>query len=218
MKGLLIKDINFLKGQKQFFGILAIMMIVFIFSYSNFAFVISYVTIMFSVLVITTMSYDDYENGMCYLLSLPVSRKQYVTEKYIFSILSILSGLVSVLVIVIVAAAVKRSTLMAEEIMPAVAASILIAALMVGVTLPIQLKFGAEKSRIALMGVFGAGFLGAYAVVKICETAGIDVMAFLDSIFIDNLMTTVGGAIVLGGVFLVVSYMISVKIMVKKEF
>lgn len=218
MKGLLLKDVNFLKGQKQFFGALVIIMAMFIFINSNYAFVISYVTIMFSVLVITTMSYDDYENGMCYLLSLPVSRKLYVKEKYVFSVLSVLCGLFSVVAVIVIAVAVKESTFVTEEIISAAAASSLIAISAVSVTLPIQLKFGAEKSRMALMGVFGVGFLGVFVVMKLCKAAEIDVMPLLESIFRDNLAVTIGGGVIFEAVVLAVSYLISVGIMTKKEF
>lgn len=218
MKGLLLKDVNFLKGQKQFFGALVIIMVMFIFINSSYAFVISYVTIMFSVLVITTMSYDEYENGMCYLLSLPVSRKLYVKEKYVFSVLSVLCGLFSVVAVIVIAVAVKESTFVTEEIISAAAASSLIAISAVSVTLPIQLKFGAEKSRMALMGVFGVGFLGVFVVMKLCEAAEIDVMPLLESIFRDNLAVTIGGGVIFEAVVLAVSYLISVGIMTKREY
>lgn len=218
MKGLLIKDANLLKGQKQFFGVVAIIMFFFIFAYDNYAFVISYVTIMFSILVITTMSYDDYEKGMCYLMCLPVSRKIYVKEKYIFSLLSVFCGMTIAVLMVLISVAVKKDIFLREDILSAIVASILVASLAVGITLPIQLKFGAEKSRMALMMVFGVGFLGTYFIVKLCVFAGIDVDALLNDVFVQNMAITIVEVIVLSIVVQIVSYLISVRVMMKREF
>ena len=87
-----MKDVNLLKGQKQFFGALFVMIILFTVIQSDPTFSITYTTLMFAILTMTTMSYDDFENGLCYLLTLPVSRREYVTEKYVFGLLSSFCG------------------------------------------------------------------------------------------------------------------------------
>lgn len=68
MKGLFMKDLGLVKGQKQFFGIILIMMMIFMTAYTNFAFIMAYITIMIGVLTLNTISYDEFENGMGYLL------------------------------------------------------------------------------------------------------------------------------------------------------
>ena len=69
MKGLFIKDLRLLKGQKQFFAAVLLMMAIFMGTYTNFSFVISYITMMVGVLTLTTISYDDFENGLGYIRS-----------------------------------------------------------------------------------------------------------------------------------------------------
>ena len=88
MKGLLIKDWKLLKNQGRFFlMILAASLIPLFFSQNYVNFITSYLTFIFSVFVLSTLSYDSYDNGMIFLLSLPVSRRIYVQEKYLFSLL-----------------------------------------------------------------------------------------------------------------------------------
>ena len=100
MTGFFIKDLMMLKCQKQFFFIMGIMALIFLVMYDNPSFVFGYLTIMFSFIPITTLSYDDADNGSAYLFSLPVSRVGYVIEKYAFSLgFTLAAALVSFIVV-----------------------------------------------------------------------------------------------------------------------
>ena len=89
MKGLLIKDIRLLKGQSTILLALLVLVAVFMGVVSDVSsfFVVAYITIFFSIFVASTISYDEYDNGYLFLMTLPVTRKKYVNEKYIFGIL-----------------------------------------------------------------------------------------------------------------------------------
>ena len=78
MKAMLIKDWKLMKGQKQFGLILCVFLAVFVVINDNLGFLISYMTLMASIFSISTVSYDEYNNGMVYLLALPISRRKYV--------------------------------------------------------------------------------------------------------------------------------------------
>lgn len=219
MKAMIIKDINFLKGQKQFFAALLFMLILFTVVQNNPSFSISYVTLMFSILAMTTMSYDDYENGMCYLLTLPISRRDYVREKYIFGILTTLCGLAGSSLLTALSTYFKEGSCLWWDEWKAVAlACIIIMTAALAFTTPIQLKFGSEKSRMAIMGVYGAGSLAVFALWKLGEAVGIDPEAVMESAFVENIMTTVWGVAFVCSVVLFVSYLISVRILEKREF
>ena len=75
MKAMLIKDWKLMKGQKQFIFILCIFLAVFGATSNNLGFLISYMTLMATIFSISTISYDEYNNGMVYLLALPISRR-----------------------------------------------------------------------------------------------------------------------------------------------
>ena len=61
--------------------------VLFLVIYKDSLFVISYAAILFTILAISTLSYDEYENGMSFLFTLPFSRNTYVVEKYLFGML-----------------------------------------------------------------------------------------------------------------------------------
>lgn len=153
MKALLIKDWKLLMSQKQFFLVTIVIVGAFLFTAKNPAFVVSYATIMYTVFTISTISYDDYHNGMSFLMTLPVSRTDYVAEKYTFGILM---GSGTSAVVMAAAAAVfkvRDTGLSAEELLLSVMTAMLVAVFFLAFTIPVQLKFGAEKGRMALMAV-----------------------------------------------------------------
>lgn len=218
MKAMMMKDINFLKNQKQFFGAIVIMLVLFSVVQDNPYFAISYVTLMFSILSLTTMSYDDYENGMCYLMTLPIRRRDYVKEKYLFGILSSISGLACASAFTILSTHLKGGSFSFGEWKAVALACFVIIVAALAVTTPLQLKFGVERSRMVIMGVYGFGCLAVFVIVKLGKAAGLDISAILDSAFVENLTTTVWGIGIVSMVVLIVSYLISARILEKREF
>ena len=87
MKGLLIKDLRLMLQQKRFFLILFFIAIVLNFNSDGGTFVVAYLTFLCSSFVLSTITYDEYENGYLFLMTLPVSKKTFATEKYVFGLL-----------------------------------------------------------------------------------------------------------------------------------
>lgn len=218
MKGLLIKDFKLLKGQKQFFGAIILMMIIFLTMNTNFSFLINYIAIMTGVLTLTTISYDEYENGMGYLFTLPISRKEYVLEKYLFSIVTTVPVLLGVSGLVFAVSGIRHIEFAKEEYMASMIASILIITLMLSILIPTQLKFGADRSRVAMMLVFGGGFAAVYTGIKICEIFGIDWKAGISRIDTLEPAVILPVIAVVCGVLMLVSYLFSLRFLVKREF
>lgn len=88
MKGLLIKDFQLSLLNIRMLVIICVVSI-FITSSStgSASFVISYVTIIFFMFVLTSISYDEMDHSISFLFTLPISRKTYVREKYVFSLI-----------------------------------------------------------------------------------------------------------------------------------
>ena len=120
---------------------------------------IPYITIMIGMLTLTTISYDDFENGLGYLFTLPVSRREYVGEKYLFSIVTTLPGLILVSAGSLVVSRIRGVDFTMEECVLSVISSFLMVTVMLAIFIPLQLKFGVDKSRVAMMIVFGGGAL-----------------------------------------------------------
>ena len=84
MKGLFVKDIELMKQQKQFFILVIVMGVILNLAGSgSVSFAIGYFTFVTAIFAITTISYDEFDNGLAFLMTLPVTRKQYVAEKYL---------------------------------------------------------------------------------------------------------------------------------------
>lgn len=217
MKGMLIKDVKLMKNQMMFFIAIIFMSIAFSAMWKNPFFAIGYATSLVSIFTISTISYDDYENGMAYLFTLPISRRDYVKEKYLFGISSTFLALVAAAAIAFGIGAVQKIEFSMDEFVSVAAMSLVMASFILAFSLPVQLKFGAERSRVALLLVMGIAVLIGFLTVKATEAAGVDLEAVLDGLFQDSLARTFIILVLIGVVLLAISYQISVRIMEKKE-
>lgn len=118
-----------------------------------------------SLFTLSTISYDDFDNGNAFLFTLPITRNDYVIEKYS---LGLLFGCVAWILATVlgVIATVFKGTLPITDLM---LASLIILPIMIviqAIMIPFQLKFGGDKGRIAMIGAFGALALIALVIVK----------------------------------------------------
>ncbi len=218
MKGLLIKDFRLMKNQKTFLVIIGFIAAMLLVTTDNPSFVICYVTILFSMFAVTTLSYDEYDNGSAFLFSLPLKRKTYVMEKYIFSLLL---GGIAWAVITLLSTACLYFRLPEENIEEYLLSAVIYFGILLIFTtliLPMQFKFGAEKGRIAILGFVGIVFILVFIGSKLLKPMGIDLDAVISEISKVKPVQVVIWLFVSSLVLLCVSYMISVKIMEKKEF
>ena len=218
MKAMLIKDWKLMKGQKQFVFILCIFLAVFGATSNNLGFLISYMTLMATIFSISTISYDEYNNGMVYLLALSISRRKYVEEKYLFCLLTSLIVSAVSLIITLGIGIVRSTNATSEDLVISAAAALGIGVLICGFMLPIQLKFGPEKSRIAMAVMGAAIFAIVYVMVWIGKRMGTDMENVLQNF--NNLSEGVVavGAVVICLAVLLISMFISVHVMEKREF
>lgn len=217
MKGLLVKDFKLMKMQKNFFLMFIVMVIGMMAISDDVSFMLGFLTFIISLLALTTISYDEFDNGYAFLFTLPVSRTGYTIEKYCLALLLgggawIFATLLSVVV------AVSRRTYSVSDIMMIALMILPVALVTQAVTIPFQLKFGGEKGRIAIICTVGLLFVVGVAVVKMAELLGIDLWSILDNLPVVNLRMLVLVIIILAVVILMVSMRISISIMNKKEF
>ena len=226
MKGLLIKDFRLLKNQKNFF-ILVFVMAVFLTitggdESSPATFVLPYVGFVCSFFVLSTISYDEYDNGNAFLFTLPFDRKIYALEKYIFGIVTGGAGLLLILAFILIytdgmAGAEQTAGQMGETLFTAgVSAALLF--FFLAVMIPFQLKFGPEKGRIAMFIVL----LGTMALVfGIVKLAGLDDSALREAARVmgrKGLSGVAAVCIAAAAAVMVISMFISARILEKKEF
>ncbi len=217
MKGLLIKDFLLLKMQGRFLTVLLAVSLMMAFLGDDVAFVMGYLTIVTPLLALSTVSYDEFDNGNAFLFTLPISRRGYVMEKYV---LMTLLGLLSLVVgtVLSICVGLLRDTMPATEILvilPSITALMLLA---IAMMLPLHLKFGAEKARIAVIAVFGGLFAIGIAVFKLLPNAASRVEAFFAELDQMNTAFMIASAVLLVFGALAVSVTASMRIMEKKEF
>lgn len=164
MKGLLMKDFYFAMQQKRLFLIILFMFGVFYISKGaeSAPFVISYTTLMGGMFVLTSIGYDDFENSSCYIMTLPITRKDYVLEKYLFGMLGVFSFWLFP-----TAVYVFLKMEMISEVLTIAGMSLAVVTCFEMLMIPVQLKFGGEKGRMALIGVIVVGMLLLHLIKEI---------------------------------------------------
>lgn len=150
MKGLLVKDLLLMIKSKKV--ILFMLFIGIIGGINDISFATGYILMVLAILSLSTISYDEANHGLKTLFTLPISKSDYVKEKYLFSL--IITGIGFVFVTIL--GCFSKSGFMETLI-------ILSTALLLALSLPFQLKEGNEKGRIVLfVVVFGCTFLFAF--------------------------------------------------------
>ena len=216
MRGLIAKDLRLTLTRKQtlvMFLALAIIMGVTV----DGSFLVAFLAMLAVIVAISTISYDEYDNGFAFLMTLPFDRKTYVREKYLFGLgAAVAAWCIGALVYAIVSLVRHDGAALVEEL-PALTAIIPVMYLTAAVMIPVQLKYGSEKSRIMLFVVFG--------VIAVLVFVGSRVFGESPALAeLVNTLESLSPAVVLLALVAVcvlaafAFYLWSVRIMEKKEF
>lgn len=215
MKGLLMKDFAFVKLQAKSMIIIFLLVVFMLLQGSNFEFVIVYANIIFTMFVVTTINYDYFENGCAFLMTLPISRKMYVSEKYVLAFLAAGCGLIADVIFMLIAHFLKEEYVFGMDNILFALAYVLGSLVFVALMLPIELKYGPEKARIAMIVVVAIIFAGVFVFTGIGPVDLSGATTKLLSLEKIVLLGISGVAVVIA---LGISYLISCRIMEKKEF
>ena len=214
MAGLIEKDIRLLWGNKQSLLLFFALAVMIGFAQEG-TFILGYLPLVMIILTINTIAYDELDKGYQFLMTLPISAELYVREKYIFCLTGgFLSWLLSTVVYFAVKIVHGTQIVFLDEL-PMIAVFLPIIVIMSVFLIPMQLKFGVEKSRAVAAGICGAIGACVLAFSKFAGQNGNDIVAVLNHMNGEMLLCLV---IILMIVITAVSYGISVKIMKKKEF
>ena len=218
MKGLLVKDFKLMKNNMMFLVMIIIISIGCAAGMKNPFFALGYATALISIFSVNTIAYDEYDNGMAHLFSLPVSRKIYVKEKYVFAILISVVGITIATLISVGVSLFMEEQYGMKEWIGILALSLFFVCLIQGVIIPVRMKFDSEKHKMAMLVVVGVMAAIGGAVFGVFKVCGIDVEAVLDKIMIEKAWTLFWSVIILGICMMLLSYKISIKFMEKREF
>ena len=217
MKGLLIKDLKLMKVQKNFFFMIFAVGIGMAVFTDNISFIIGYISVVSAMFTLSSISYDEFDNGSAFLFSLPISRKDYVIEKYMFGLIISGASLSLSTLVAVGAAIIRRINLVSETL---VTASGVLAVLlgMLAVMIPVVLKYGGEKGRVAIIGFIGVIFVIGLLAVKGAKLLKLDFTELAGKLASLQFKTVFGILIAAAAAALLISYRISLKIMEKREF
>ena len=213
MKGLFTKDLLIVRNQWK-----TLIMLVACGTIMSLSFevttVIGYLGILSAILALGTMSYDEFENGYTFLLTLPVTRKTYVREKFIFALLFTAAGIIFSFLIGVILVMVTGKGNISDIPLTAVI-MLCMASILFSIMIPLRIKYGSEKSKIVLYIVFAVMAGVVFLFTKAAGGIGESLLKSLDKI---SPVTASIFLVIVTAVILVISEQVSERVMMKKEF
>lgn len=218
MSGLLMKDLELIKiNMKTYLAVFLIGLIYLITQENGSTFFVAYATFVSIGVSVGTISYDSYHHGMKFLMTLPVTKKQYVQSKYLLSFgFAVLVSVVSlVLGMIRIQISGKQEI---EDLLISAGVAFVISGIILCGMIPLRLKYEAEKSRIVMVAAVAVIFLVVAACKKLYDVYQESVgkgLQFLDTLSGWKITIALIAVMV---VCLIVSVKVSERIMEKKEF
>lgn len=217
MAGLLEKDFRIIFTRKQALLMMTLICL-FMAGSTDGSFIVGFMSILGVTLSIGTISYDDLDNGMSFLMTLPISRKTYVKEKYVFISAVALVFWVIASIVYVAFEVYKGEGLEPMNMALAALTFIPFIFLVLDIMVPIELKFGAQKSRIALFILAGAMAAIVMFGLRMIDGMKEEMWNSFKWITSIQLPILVGIIAAITIVITIISYMISQRIMANKEF
>ncbi|MBD5471813.1 MAG: ABC-2 transporter permease [Lachnospiraceae bacterium] len=214
MKGLLIKDLCSISNYKKQYALILAFICVWSILSKSFSFLAMYSILLGGMMVLSVMSMDEAVHFNRYALTMPISVKTLVKEKYVLVCICIGAGSLLALIVEVIA----MSTPWYEGTIEWVVINCISAFFLIAytITLPIIFKYGVEKARYVYMAVMLV--MGGAIGISVYLTRNTAVMLF-DGIPhpMDNLLLT-GGLWILDAIVIVISCQVSLKVVRDKEW
>ncbi len=217
MKGLLIKDIRMILKNKR--TALAFLIVCAVMSFTmDSSFMIGYIGLLLGIMGLGTVNQDEALNGYPFLFSLPVDRKTYVKEKFLFCLgLETLSMLISTGLFAIVCL-FRQDPQDLTEGLPVLLAMIPVMAIAISAMITLELKYGTEKSRYMLMLIYGGIAALCVLIVKLPAHLTAGLRAFFLKIVTLPAPVLIAGMLLFCFLIIAILFSVSIRVMEKKEF
>lgn len=217
MKALFIQDFRYMLTQKSFLVLIALVGIVLALTQNdNYIFVIGYLGFMGMITGMISVTMDDQSNGLTFLFSLPIDRRVYVREKYIFIVLMGVSFSIFATALCLLFRMFAEYKAPLDEILATSLGTLFVMLLFICFMLPLQLKFGAERARLASFIAIGFFFVAVLLAGLVINFA--DALPFIQAFLSMSPVALTG----IGSAFLIVclriSYSASLRVILHREF
>ncbi len=214
MKGLLLKDFYLLYGYSKQYGIILGFMAIWSVFMKSFSFLAVYALILGGMLVMSLMTIDENTHFGRYALTMPISRKIMIKEKYVMFIICMITGCTLALLIEALAVGMPWYEGEVEWAMVVIMAAFFTIAY--SIYFPVVYKFGMEKARytyILIMILMGAVILG---VVNLTGDEPVMILEEVPAVL--TAVCLIGILLVVDAAAIIISYHVSLKIVKNKEW
>lgn len=210
MRGLIYKDIyNLKKYMRQLLLIIAVMGVLFGMQDSGASFLGVYTVMVSMMVVVSSMSYDEFAKWDKFVLTMPVSRKMLVGSKYLLGLLVTAGGSLVALALSLVIGIITRKGTSTEDL-AGIVGCFFACLLLLSILLPLLYKFGVEKARMMILGVALLPTLG----ILLLSKTGLFENGISDELL--RRLALIAPVVVV--LLFIASFFLSVSIMNKKEF
>jgi len=214
MKGLLIKDFYLLYGYSKQYGIVLGFMALWSVFMKSFSFLAMYALLLGGMLVMSLMTIDENTHFGRYALTMPISRKTMIKEKYVAFIICMTTGCALAILIEAIAVGTPWYEGEVEWVMVIVMAAFFTIAY--SIYFPVVYKFGMEKARytyILIMVLMGAVILG---LVKLTGDEPVMILEEVPEVLVA--VGLIGILLVIDAAAIIISYHVSLKMVKNKEW
>lgn len=220
IRGLLEKDFRlfFRQGGNLFLVLVFVALFFILTGKTAAAFIAMYIPSVLAIYSGNTISYDENGHGYTYLFSLPVNKKIYVREKYIFSFIMTACGWCIGMICAGIMVLINPEEVFDLEMLAMELITFFVFQAIAGIMIAIRIRFEGEKGRIVLP-------IAILIIFAICYTIGSILKTNLE--FKESILNVIGGTgdleiaialIVLSLLVWYASYRYSMRVMRKKEF
>lgn len=223
MKGLIIKDLKLVFKNKFVLVMMVLFSLIGFVGGIDSDFMVGYFTLFFTGLAISTSGYDERNNTVAYLLTMPVSRKDYVIEKYLFTTVFGFIGYALSVAISFISCRLIQGDPYDITSLSLGLFIFLIPTLMI----PINIKFGTTKGRLVALALSGiiAFIIGVMvpplimisSVTEIALTEDLTVAEYAVEFGLKSYLIAAGILLAIIGIY-VASIFISFNIIKKKNY
>ena len=213
MRGLLQKDLELARLNLKMWGIVFLIGIIYLFigkKEDGGSFFAAYMMFVSMGLASGTIAYDISDHGMQFLLTLPVSRKEYVYEKYLFCV-----GLTAVVGAIAFLISIAFYRTLAMELLTSTGIIFCCAVVCLALMLPLRLKYG-DRGRILMAGLAVVIFMFILLCDEILKRLNIGGNA-IDAFFAQNTLGIGAGLVFVCLMCLIVSVKCSEHVMERME-
>lgn len=214
MKGLLMKDLYMVTNFKKQYGLIFLFMggwCVFIRSFSFFA---MYAILLGGMMTFSIMSMDEAVHFERYALTMPISVKTLIKEKYAMTCICVAIGTLLAVLIECIAMLTPWHEGASEWVSLAVMSTIFL--LGYTISLPIIFKYGVEKARYIYMAVMGGMAVVVVGVVHFAKDTPVMLYEATPSVLSSLLLA--GILLAVDAVTVAVSYQVSIRVVRGKEW